>query len=188
MKKVSKIIFLILAVVLIFFAIALVVKFTNGMQESFKTYYLRLNGKDIVSEAAEMVFITDKDYDFTVKNTFGKLQKFEDFDVVVKPSSYVDFDYYVDDEKQTWQNCKANFTELFVKKTDNGFVMNPTVENMTELFERIYLDKQVVLPDIDSDIKPFELVVSRKDSNTQYHIYFSFYNIAVGLDQSALVF
>ncbi|MCM1305890.1 MAG: hypothetical protein NC037_00280 [Bacteroides sp.] len=175
-KSVIKFIGLLLVFVIVAVCLVIIFRFTNGLNEDFKMFYLNYGEERIVSEHNEMQFNLNNDYRFDVSNTFGSLQGDVVFDVSVRPNGDVDFEYSVNGEKKLWSESKLDFTKYFV--TDKGkdsFTLSINVNSMDELMSLVYPDATVVLPSkLDASIYPLDAVITSNGSNTVYHIKFCF--------------
>ena len=166
----------------------LVFRFTGGMNEDFKMYYLRYGNESILNERSEMQFNSNNDYRFDVVNTFGSLQGDVVFDVAVKANSEVNFEYTVNGETKSWNDPTLDFTEYFVTKNDKSFTFNSEIKSIDELMRLVYPEAEVVLPSkLNTTIYPFDLIVSSSGSNTVFHIKFCFANF-IEFDPPSVVF
>ena len=88
-KNIIKFIGLLLVFAIIAIGAVFVYRYTNGLNENFKMYYLNYGDKRIVNERNEMQFNLNTDYRFNVVNTFGSLQGDLSFDVLVQANNVV---------------------------------------------------------------------------------------------------
>lgn len=187
-KNIIKFIGLLLVFAIIAIGAVFVYRYTNGLNENFKMYYLNYGDKRIVNERNEMQFNLNTDYRFNVVNTFGSLQGDLSFDVLVQANNEVEFEYLVNGETKSWNDSKFDFTKYFLKKDNKGFTFNTEIKTMSDLMSLVYPEAEIVLPSkLDTSIYPLEIVVTSNGSNTSYRIKFSFSEF-ISIDTPGVIF
>ena len=73
MTKTTKIITYIAIVLAVITVIGVVAHFTNGFTSDFKTFYVTVDGKDVMTSAGGYRVTTSKPLEVDVKYTFGAL-------------------------------------------------------------------------------------------------------------------
>lgn len=107
MKKgnVGRIVSYILILMVIVATIGVFAYFTNGFTSDFKTFYVSINGKDVMTSQGGFVATTKEPLAVDVKYTFGALNKDENkgYSVKIVPNKIEnsDFTYTVDGESKS---------------------------------------------------------------------------------------
>lgn len=157
--------------------IGLILKYTNGGNESFKTFYVRYGNKDILS--------ADTDIELSLEN--GKRYYFEavypldagkdssrDYHVKVTANTKLKFGYTVDERNYSWANDTHDFSQYFgLDKQEKSFSLLVSGDmSLQEILQRSYEGKTVVAPtteEIGSEML-YSLVVSSYNEKITYCI------------------
>lgn len=192
-KTIAKAIVGILVILLIAGVIGIIYKFTNGFNESFKTFYVEYDGKQILTRDTKQDFEYDHTYRFDVKYTFDN-EKTEpkDYSVQIVPNVTTDFDYTVDGSKYIYSKLKDVTSVFDIKKEKTYFEFTVNHENVIDVIKALNADKTVEIDEIVLTYElPLKLVISSYNGEVSYNIFF---NILAGgvtgitLDRTEIVF
>lgn len=142
MTKTTKIITYIAIVLAVITVIGIAAHFTNGFTSDFKTFYVTVDGKDVMTSAGGYGVTTSKPLEVEVKYTFGALNNKVDKDYSLKiiPNNIPDkdFTYTVDGEMKYFQS-ETDLSDGF--EIDNGekyFTIKPKGETISEVLSAVY--------------------------------------------------
>ena len=181
MKKTTKnrLIFwvsVILSVLLLAAVIGIIVKFTNGGKEKFKTFYLVYGGEEISASQSSMHFEAEEQ-SFQVKYMFPSGdEQARDFSVRIEASGSqgTKFHYTVNGKKFTFEGGTDLTAAFSLEKGENGFIFVPPA-TVRETLAKLYPDRTVVITDeyIIREPALYRLTVTSYDGSVQYSIVFS---------------
>ena len=100
-SKIAKASAYILVVLVVAGVIGVIVRFTGGFTSSFKTFYVNVDGKDILTSAGGYVLTPDEPMQVDIKYTFGKAGgDVSGYSVKVIPNAIEgkDFDFTLDEQ------------------------------------------------------------------------------------------
>lgn len=142
MTKTTKIITYIAIVLAVITVIGVVAHFTNGFTSDFKTFYVTVDGKDVMTSAGGYRVTTSKPLEVEVKYTFGALNNEVDKDYSLKiiPNNIPDkdFTYTVDGEMKYFQS-ETDLSDGFeIDKGEKSFKIKPKGETIVEVLSAIY--------------------------------------------------
>ena len=181
-KDFVSIILLLVVVLLVALGVGLILKYTNGGNESFKTFYVQYGSEKILSTDTEkqIKFDREKLYYFEVGYPFdiGTQGASRDFSVKIEANRNIKFDYTLDGIPYPWTDEAHDLSQFFdLNKQSSSFTLrisdNTTLQS---IMQDLYADKTVVLPaeeEINSKCL-FTIVVSSYDEKITYRINFSF--------------
>ena len=142
MTKTTKIITYIAIVLAVITVIGVVAHFTNGFTSDFKTFYVTVDGKDVMTSAGGYRVTTSKPLEVDVKYTFGALNNKVDKDYSLKiiPNNIPDkdFTYTVDGEMKYFQS-ETDLNDGFeIDKGEKSFRIKPKGETISEVLSAVY--------------------------------------------------
>ena len=144
MKKgnVGRIVSYILILMVIVATIGVFAYFTNGFTSDFKTFYISVNGKDVMTSQGGFVATTKEPLSVDVKYTFGAFNKDENkgYSVKIVPNKIEngDFTYTVDGESKSFQS-ETDLTAAFaIDKGEKSFTVKPKGKSLTEVLTAFY--------------------------------------------------
>lgn len=142
MTKTTKIITYIAIVLAVITVIGIVAHFTNGFTSDFKTFYVTVDGKDVMTSAGGYRVTTSKPLEVDVKYTFGALNNKVDKDYSLKiiPNNIPDkdFTYTVDGEMKYFQS-ETDLSDGFeIDKGEKSFRIKPKGETIAEVLSAVY--------------------------------------------------
>ena len=142
MTKTTKIITYIAIVLAVITVIGVVAHFTNGFTSDFKTFYVTVDGKDVMTSAGGYRVTTSKPLEVDVKYTFGALNKDENkgYSVKIVPNKIEnsDFTYTVDGESKSFQSETDISNGFEIVKGEKSFTVTPKGETIVEVLSAIY--------------------------------------------------
>lgn len=173
-KAVAKIIAFVLVALIMVAVVGVVYRFTNGFNESFKTFYIEHDGKRILTADSKLELTCCTTQRFGVKYTFdGEKSEAKDYNVGIVPHAEKDFEFTVDGTKRKFSKAE-NLNEAFaLKKSETSFEFTlpdePTIE---QVLERAYAGKTLMVPpDANANNPyPFRLVVSSYNNAVKFNV------------------
>ena len=142
MTKTTKIITYIAIVLAVITVIGVVAHFTNGFTSDFKTFYVTVDGKDVMTSAGGYRVTTSKPLEVEVKYTFGALNNKVDkgYSLKIIPNNIPDkdFTYTVDGEMKYFQS-ETDLSDGFeIDKGEKSFRIKPKGETISEVLSAVY--------------------------------------------------
>lgn len=127
MKSIKIIVYIVL--VLVFVAVCgVVVYFTGGFTSDFKTFYVSVDGENVLSTTEGYELTTEKPMSVDVKYTFGALNKnLSGYSVKVIPNQVSEkhFDFTVNGQIHSYQ-AETDLTNGFdIEQGENSFTIKP---------------------------------------------------------------
>ena len=127
-KTVGKVIAYILVLLVVAGVIAVIVRFTGGFTSDFKTFYVSVDGKDILTSAGGYEITNEKPLTVDVKYTFGSAGgDVSGYSVKVVPHAVEgkDFDFTLDDQVYSFQ-AETDLTAGFdIAREETSFTITP---------------------------------------------------------------
>lgn len=191
MKTVKIISYIVLA--LIFVAVCgCIVYFTGGFTSDFKTFYVSVDGKDIMTTANDYKLSMDIPTQVNVKYTFGALNKdISGYSVKVIPNAIdgKNFDFTVDGQVYSYQ-AESDLTNGFeIEESETAFMIKPK-GGINHILGAIYPDCEISDCRDKTYQNMYSLVVTAYNGTASVKINFSIdeplYDII--LDKGEIVF
>ena len=193
MTKTTKIITYIAIVLAVITVIGVVAHFTNGFTSDFKTFYVTVDGKDVMTSAGGYRVTTSKPLEVDVKYTFGALNNKVDKDYSLKiiPNNIPDkdFTYTVDGEKKYFQS-ETDLSDGFeIDKGEKSFRIKPKGETIAEVLSAVY-GKSVTDCESKGYTDMFTVIVTSYNGEASVKLDFSLAIRVAGitLDKEAILF
>lgn len=193
MTKTTKIITYIAIVLAVITVIGVVAHFTNGFTSDFKTFYVTVDGKDVMTSAGGYRVTTSKPLEVDVKYTFGALNNKVDKDYSLKiiPNNIPDkdFTYIVDGEMKYFQS-ETDLSEGFeIDKGEKSFRIKPKGETIAEVLSAVY-GKEVTDCENKGYTDMFTIIVTSYNGEASVKLDFSLAIRVAGitLDKEAILF
>ena len=193
MTKTTKIITYIAIVLAVITVIGVVAHFTNGFTSDFKTFYVTVDGKDVMTSAGGYRVTTSKPLEVDVKYTFGALNNKVDKDYSLKiiPNNIPDkdFTYTVDGEMKYFQS-ETDLSEGFeIDKGEKSFRIKPKGETISEVLSAVY-GKEVTDCENKGYTDMFTIIVTSYNGEASVKLNFSLAIRVAGitLDKEAILF
>ena len=193
MTKTTKIITYIAIVLAVITVIGVVAHFTNGFTSDFKTFYVTVDGKDVMTSAGGYRVTTSKPLEVDVKYTFGALNNKVDKDYSLKiiPNNIPDkdFTYTVDGEMKYFQS-ETDLSDGFeIDKGEKSFRIKPKGETISEVLSAVY-GKEVTDCENKGYTDMFTIIVTSYNGEAIVKLNFSLAIRVAGitLDKEAILF
>ena len=193
MTKTTKIITYIAIVLAVITVIGVVAHFTNGFTSDFKTFYVTVDGKDVMTSAGGYRVTTSKPLEVDVKYTFGALNNKVDKDYSLKiiPNNIPDkdFTYTVDGEMKYFQS-ETDLSDGFeIDKGEKSFRIKPKGETISEVLSAVY-GKEVTDCENKGYTDMFTIIVTSYNGEASVKLNFSLAIRVAGitLDKEAILF
>lgn len=193
MTKTTKIITYIAIVLAVITVIGVVAHFTNGFTSDFKTFYVTVDGKDVMTSAGGYRVTTSKPLEVDVKYTFGALNNKVDKDYSLKiiPNNIPDkdFTYTVDDEMKYFQS-ETDLSDGFeIDKGEKSFRIKPKGETISEVLSAVY-GKSITDCESKGYTNMFTVIVTSYNGEASVKLDFSLAIRVAGitLDKEAILF
>ena len=181
-------------VLVVIILIGVVARFTNGFTDDFKTFYLKVEDKEIMSGSGGYEITQSKPMQAEVKYTFSfATDENKGYNMKIVPNAAdksKDFSFTVNGENRQFQ-AETDLTDGFeIEKSESSFRVTPKGENLTGVLQAIYpgLDMAHIEEKAYNDM--FALVVSSYNEKSSVTIYFTLSSKVSGirLDKEAIVF
>ena len=193
MTKTTKIITYIAIVLAVITVIGVVAHFTNGFTSDFKTFYVTVDGKDVMTSAGGYRVTSSKPLEVDVKYTFGALNNKVDKDYSLKiiPNNIPDkdFTYTVDGEMKYFQS-ETDLSDGFeIDKGEKSFRIKPKGETISEVLSAVY-GKEVTDCENKGYTDMFTIIVTSYNGEASVKLDFSLAIRVAGitLDKEAILF
>lgn len=191
-KTVGKVIAYILVLLVVAGVIAVIVRFTGGFTSEFKTFYVSVDGKDVLTSAGGYEVTNEKPLTVDVKYTFGSAGgDVSGYSVKVVPHAVEgkDFDFTLDDQVYSFQ-AETDLTAGFdISREETSFTITPK-GGVTEVLRAVYPNNEIG----DCSDKGYEdmyaLIVTSYNGEASVTLYFSVLQEVAGvtLDQEVIIF
>lgn len=170
-SKVSKIIAYVAIVLVLIVCIGFLAKFTNGFTSDFTTFYLTVNGEDVMKDSGGYAMSPEEPITVDVKYTLGEEQGYT-VKVVPNAAEGMDFDFSLNGEVCSY-HAESDLTSGFdIKYGEGSFTITPKGENAAEILRAIYPDSEIVVSDDAEYTDMFHLVVTTQDGKSSITVGF----------------
>lgn len=140
-KKSTSIIAYILLILAVIAVIGVIAHFTGGFTTDFKTFYVTVDGKDVMTTTGGYVLSEEKPTTVDVKYTFALANdKNKGYSVKVVPNKNGgnDFSYTVDGKTQYFHDV-ANLSDGFViVQSEKSFEIKPKGDTLTKILQAVH--------------------------------------------------
>lgn len=191
-KTVIKIVAIILAVLVLAGIVGIIVRFTGGFTSDFTTFYVTVDGKDVMSSAGGFEATPQKPMKVDVKYVFGDLGgDVSGYSVKVVPHVVEgkDFDFTLNGQAYSFQ-AESNMTAGFeIEYEEHSFTLTPK-GGVDDVLEAVYPNNEIG----DCSDKGYEdmyaLIVTSYNGKASVTLYFSVLQEVAGvtLDQEVIEF
>lgn len=172
--------------------IGVVAYFTGGFTSGFKTFYLTIDGKDVLTSASgysvdsENPLVVDVKYvfDFASEEKTGYSVK-----VVPNTGGVEDFEFTVDGQKQSFKAQKDLTAGFHIEYGEDSFTLTP-IGNLDEIIQAVYPTSEIGGCDIPGYENMFALIVTSYDGSASVTVYFCCPDKVTGveLDKESITF
>ena len=169
-------------------------RFTNGFTDDFKTFYVKVEDKEIMSNSGGYEITSAQPMQAEVKYTFSfATDENKGYNVKIVPNAAdksKDFSFTVNGESKSFQSLQDLTDGFEIEKSESSFKVTPKGKNLTGVLQTIYpgLDTARIEEKAYNDM--FALVVSSYNEKSSVTIYFTLSSKVSGvrLDKEAIVF
>lgn len=191
-KTVAKAIAYILVVLVIAGVIGVVVKFTGGFTSEFKTFYVSVDGTDVLTSGGGYSVSTDNPINVEVKYTFGAAGgNVSGYSVKVVPHIVEgkDFDFLLDGQAYSFQAEKDLTSGFDIEYGETSFTLAPK-GNVVDILQAVYPNNEISGCEDKGYDDMFSLVVASYNGESEVTLYFSVIEGVRGitLDKGVMVF
>lgn len=188
--KVSKIIAYTALVLVLVLAVGAIAYFTNGFTSDFKTFYITVNGENVLATKKDVVLRSNQPMEVGVNYTFNNKECDLGYNVKVYPADNVDFDFTIDGNVYAFSGEKDLSKGFEIDRKETSFTITPK-GNMQDILSAMYPDNEVKVNLEDIPIKDvFVVLVSSYDEKLSVALYCCVNIEATGirLDKEVIVF
>lgn len=143
--KAGKIIAYIILVVVFVAVCGVIIYFTGGFTTDFKTFYIAVDGKDVLSTAEGYELTAETPMTVDVKYTFGAFNKnLSGYSVKVVPNEVAgkDFNFTLDGQTHSFQS-EMDLTKGFnIEHGEKSFTIKPK-GSIEKILQAVYPDKKI---------------------------------------------
>ena len=192
MTKATKIISYVLIVLALVGVIGFIAKFTSGFTSDFKTFYVTIDGKDVMAEANHYAIGKNETMKVDVKYTFNSSNsEVNGYSVKIVPNTREDknFDFLVDGEVHSFYDIEDLSAGFIIEESENSFTITPKGE-LTDILKAVYPEGEVADCSEYNHHNMFSLVITSYNGASTVTVNFAVLREAekVFFDQEAIVF
>ena len=192
-SKIGQVVSYIVILLVIVAVIGVFAHFTNGFTSDFKTFYVSVDGKDVMISGNGYVISESEPLSVDVKYTFGSFNKNEtkDYSVKIIPNKIEnsDFTYTVGGESKSFQ-LETDLTAAFeIDKGEKSFTVKPKGKSLTEVLTAFY-GTEVTDCENKGYTDMFTIIVTSYNGEASVKLNFTIAGKVVGvvLDREVIVF
>ncbi len=143
--KIGQVVSYIVILLVIVAVIGVFAYFTNGFTSDFKTFYVSVNGKDVMTSSSGYVITPQEPLSVDVKYTFAFNQsETKGYSVKIVPNKTdEDFDFSVDGETHYFGDEKDLSNGFIIDKKEKSFTVTPKGSTPLEILQAIYPESEV---------------------------------------------
>ena len=143
--KIGQVVSYIVILLVIVAVIGVFAYFTNGFTSDFKTFYVSVNGKDVMTSSSGYVITPQEPLSVDVKYTFAFNQsETKGYSVKIVPNKTdEDFDFSVDGETHYFGDEKDLSNGFVIDKQEKSFTVTPKGSTPLEILKAIYPESEV---------------------------------------------
>lgn len=143
--KIGQVVSYIVILLVIVAVIGVFAYFTNGFTSDFKTFYVSVNGKDVMTSSSGYVITPQEPLSVDVKYTFAFNQsETKGYSVKIVPNKTdEDFDFSVDGETHYFSDEKDLSNGFIIDKQEKSFTVTPKGSTPLEILKAIYPESEV---------------------------------------------
>lgn len=180
-NAIVKVISFVIVALLLVAVFGVIFKYTNGGNESFKTFYVQYGNEKILSTDTEKEMELERGrlYYFEVGYPLdvGTQETPRDYSVSVVPNTKENFDFKVDNDTLSWKGDVPELSEYFgLKKNATSFTLFIAEDtSLQTVLQGVYAGKTVTVPaaeEIGSEYL-YTLVISSYNGKITYRINFA---------------
>ena len=192
MTKATTIIAYVLIVLALVGVIGFIAKFTSGFTSDFKTFYVTIDDKDIMTEANHYAIGKSETMKVDIKYTFNSSNsEVSGYSVKIVPNVSEDknFEFMADGEVHSFYDIEDLTDGFIVEKFDTSFTITPKGE-LTDILRAVYPEGEVSDCSEYNHHNMFSLVITSYNGTSTVTVNFAVLREAekVFFDQEAIVF
>lgn len=192
MTKATKIISYVLIVLALVGVIGFIAKFTSGFTSDFKTFYVTIDGKDVMAEANHYAIGKNETMKVDVKYTFNSSNsEVGGYSVKIVPNTREDknFDFLVDGEVHSFYDIEDLSAGFIIEKSETSFTITPKGE-LTDILKATYPEGEVADCSEYNHHNMFSLVITSYNGASTVTVNFAVLREAekVFFDKEVIVF
>ena len=192
MTKATTIIAYVLIVLALVGVIGFIAKFTSGFTSDFKTFYVTIDDKDIMTEANHYAIGKSETMKVDIKYTFNSSNsEVSGYSVKIVPNVSEDknFEFMVDGEVHSFYDIEDLTDGFIVEKSENSFTITPKGE-LTDILKAVYPEGEVADCSEYNHHNMFSLVITSYNGASTVTVNFAVLREAerVFFDKEAIVF
>lgn len=179
-----------IAVVLVFvLGVGFLAYFTGGFTSEFKTFYVEINGKEIMTNASGYEMTENEPLTVNVKYTLTDQAQGYSVKVVPNALEGKDFDFKLDEDVYSYQAEKDLTDGFVIERSETSFTITPK-GGITDILQAIYPNNVVEDCRDYAYENMFTLVISSYDEKSSVTVNFSIPEKLSGieLDKSKIIF
>lgn len=144
-SKIGQVVSYIVILLVIVAVIGVFAYFTNGFTSDFKTFYVSVNGKDVMTSQSGYVVTPSEPLKVDVKYTFAFNQsETKGYSVKIVPNKTdEDFDFSVDGETHYFGDEKDLSNGFIIDKQEKSFTVTPKGSTPLEILKAVYSESEV---------------------------------------------
>lgn len=191
-KTAVKIVAVILAVLVLAGVVGVIVRFTGGFTSDFKTFYVTVDGKDVMSSAGGFDATPEKPLKVDVKYAFNSLGgDISGYSVKVVPHAVEgrDFDFTLDGQAYSFQ-AETNLTGGFdIEYGEESFIVTPK-GGVDDVLKGVYPNNEIGDCEGKGYADMYSLVITSYNGEASVTVHFSAYEevCEITLDKEVIVF
>lgn len=191
-KTISKIVAYVLVLLVVVATIGLIVRFTVGFTSDFKTFYVTVDGKDVLTTSGGYLASPEKPLKVDVKYIFNSASgDASGYSVKVVPHVVEgkDFDFTLDDQVYSFQ-AETDLTAGFdIQRDESSFTVAPKGK-VTEVLQAVYPNNTIGDCDGKSYKDMYALIVTSYNGEQSVTLYFTLPEDVSGveLDKEQIIF
>lgn len=192
MTKAAKIISYVLIVLALVGVIGFIAKFTSGFTSDFKTFYVTIDGKDVMAEANHYAIGKSETMTVDVKYTFNSSNsEVSGYSVKIVPNVNEDknFEFIVDGGVHSFYDIEDLTDGFIIEKSETSFTVTPKGE-LTDILRAVYPEGEVADCSEYNHHNMFSLVITSYNGASTVTVNFAVLREAekVFFDKEAIVF
>ena len=192
MTKATTIIAYVLIVLALVGVIGFIAKFTSGFTSDFKTFYVTIDGKDVMTEANHYAIGKSETMKVDIKYTFNSSNsEVSGYSVKIVPNVSEDknFEFMVDGEVHSFYDIEDLTDGFIIEKSETSFTITPKGE-LTDILKAVYPEGEVSDCSEHNHYNMFSLVITSYNGASTVTVNFAVLREAerVFFDQEAIVF
>ena len=143
--KIGQVVSYIVILLVIVAVIGVFAYFTNGFTSDFKTFYVSVNGKDVMTSSSGYVITPQEPLSVDVKYTFAFNQsETKGYSVKIVPNKTDEnFDFSVDGETHYFGDEKDLSNGFIIDKQEKSFTVTPKGSTPLEILKAVYPESEV---------------------------------------------